>query len=373
MAPQRACIIGGGFYGVAIALFLRSRKRLGQVQLIEREPQLLAHASFVNQARVHNGYHYPRSFTTAYRSRINFKRFCDQWCEAIDRDFTKIYAIARRNSKVTGSQFRRFCQQIGAPLQPAPRELQQLFNPALIDSVFQVEEVAFDAAALRRWAERALADAGVETRLGEEVVALQPAEGGGIALSSRTPAGGLQVQPWPLVFNCTYSGLGQLRSAGSPGCFQLKHEIAELALVDVPPPLERVGITVMDGPFFSVMPFPALRCHSFSHVRYTPHCHWLDRPGHSPYAALEAYPRDSRIDRMIRDGARYLPLLAQCRPRDALFEVKTVLDKNEADDGRPILFREDPQLSGLYSILGSKIDNIYDILDCINALPELGA
>jgi hypothetical protein len=37
--------------------------------------------------------------------------------------------------------------------------------------------------------------------------------------------------------------------------------------------------------------------------------------------------------------------------------------KNESDDGRPILFEKHPELPGCYSILGGKIDNIYDVLE----------
>jgi glycine/D-amino acid oxidase-like deaminating enzyme len=56
-----AIVIGGGFYGCEIALEL---VRLGfeKVVLVEREPGLLRRASFVNQARIHNGYHYPRAY-----------------------------------------------------------------------------------------------------------------------------------------------------------------------------------------------------------------------------------------------------------------------------------------------------------------------
>ena len=35
----------------------------------------------------------------------------------------------------------------------------------------------------------------------------------------------------------------------------LKYELCELILGDVTPGLEDVGLTVMDGPFFSVMPY----------------------------------------------------------------------------------------------------------------------
>ena len=80
---------------------------------------------------------------------------------------------------------------------------------------------------------------------------------------------------------------------------------------------------------------------------------------------------ETRVDRMVRDASRYLPLLAKSTYRESLFEVKTTLAKNEYDDGRPILFRESTNAPGLYSVLGGKIDNIYDILEFINELPRL--
>ena len=71
---------------------------------------------------------------------------------------------------------------------------------------------------------------------------------------------------------------------------------------------------------------------------------------------------------MIRDASRYLPLIAESRYKDSLFEVKTILEKNELDDGRPILFRESLHTPKFYSVLGGKIDNIYDILKAIDNL-----
>lgn len=71
---QDAVIIGGGFYGAAIAIYLAKQRGLKRILLVEREDALLTRASYNNQARVHNGYHYPRSFTTAYRSRVNLPR-----------------------------------------------------------------------------------------------------------------------------------------------------------------------------------------------------------------------------------------------------------------------------------------------------------
>jgi hypothetical protein len=169
------------------------------------------------------------------------------------------------------------------------------------------------------------------------------------------------------VFNCTYSGLNQL-SGEFPGTVAgLKQEITEMALLRVPTPLEKLGVTVMDGPFFSLMPYPARDLHTLSHVRYTPHLHWPDRHGVDPYQKLDTYARETRVDRMLRDTERYMPAIRDSAYVDSLFEIKTVLDKNEVDDGRPILFEQHPELPGCYSVLGGKIDNIYDVFERLDA------
>jgi glycine/D-amino acid oxidase-like deaminating enzyme len=355
-----AVVIGGGFYGASIARYLRSHRRLDQVILLEREPELLSRSSFVNQARVHNGYHYPRSFTTGYRSRVNFARFVDAYAPAIRSDFTKLYAIARRNSKVTSRQFERFCREIGAPIAPAPDELRKLFEPALIAGVYLVRESAFDAVELRRLAQAAMAEAGVSVRLGSEVEAVLPGMDA-VTVRGRGPSGRFEFVA-DVAFNCTYSRTGLLAQS-TPERLPLKHEITELALIEPPAALKGLGVTVMDGPFFSCMPFPAKGLHSLSHVRYTPHRSWRDEGERDPYEVLAAYEKDSRVDRMLRDGARYLPALAQSRVRESLFEVKTVLHQNELDDGRPILLQRHSPGGRLFSVLGGKIDNIFDILE----------
>jgi glycine/D-amino acid oxidase-like deaminating enzyme len=170
-----------------------------------------------------------------------------------------------------------------------------------------------------------------------------------------------------LVFNCTYSGLNQLGGGFAGVRTGLKHEITEMALLDVPPALRELGVTVMDGPFYSLMPFPARSLHTLSHVRYTPHLDWVDQPGTDPYRRLEDYDGGTRVAWMLRDAARYMPLLSEATKVESAFEVKTVLVKNELDDGRPILFEADAELPGLFSVLGGKLDNIYDVLEELDA------
>jgi hypothetical protein len=82
-------IIGGGFYGLRIAQYLREKVGLKKVLVIEKESQVMSRASYNNQARVHNGYHYPRSVLTAIRSRVNLPIFTNEYPEVVVKDFTK--------------------------------------------------------------------------------------------------------------------------------------------------------------------------------------------------------------------------------------------------------------------------------------------
>lgn len=359
-------IVGGGFYGAAIAIHLAKDRGFRNIVLLEREPALLMRASYNNQARVHNGYHYPRSFTTAYRSRINLPRFVQQWPDAIKQDFTKLYAIARHNSKVTARQFERFCQDIGATIKRADGSTRALFEPRLIEDVFQVQEYAFDSTRLATWAVRELHACGVQIRYQTCATAIHRGPESSLEVVTKKDGACARLS-CRYVFNCSYSGANQLMGDFPGVQSRLKHEITEMALMQMPPALENFGITVMDGPFFSVMPFPARNLHTLSHVRFTPHQHWEDERDINPYERLSRHPRESRANRMLRDVGRYIPSVLTAQHVDSLYEIKTVLAKNETDDGRPILFEKHAALPGCYTVLGGKIDNIYDVLEKINA------
>ena len=87
-------IVGGGFFGLYVAEYFSRRGK--KVLVIEKENDAMQVASYTNQARVHNGYHYPRSMLTASRSRISFPRFVDEFNACIDNDFESYYMISNR-------------------------------------------------------------------------------------------------------------------------------------------------------------------------------------------------------------------------------------------------------------------------------------
>ncbi|HSY29243.1 MAG TPA: FAD-dependent oxidoreductase, partial [Burkholderiaceae bacterium] len=226
-ANQEAVIIGGGFYGAAIAIYLAKQRGVKRIVLVERESALLTRASYNNQARVHNGYHYPRSFTTAYRSRVNLPKFICDWPDAVKQDFTKLYAIARRNSKVTAKQFERFCREIGAKIQPASPAERALFEPRLIEDVFIVEEYAFDTSRLANWAVRELNECGVQIRVDTRVTGISNGPNESLQVAMQSKNGAEEAISCRYVFNCAYSGLNQIKGDFPGTRTGLKQEITE--------------------------------------------------------------------------------------------------------------------------------------------------
>lgn len=359
-----AVIIGGGFYGCCLALYLR-REGL-RVLVLEQEDDLLLRASRCNQARVHTGFHYPRSITTALRSLVNLPLFVAEFRRAIKNDFTMLYGVAKNHSKVNATQFYNLFKKMKAPIKKATAAQHDLFDGAMIEDVFAVEEYAFDYSVLRDILRERLEKERIVYKLGikaERVVRFHDSLVVECSESS-----------WPakLVINCTYAGGNALLLRSGLPLLPFKHELTEIALVDPPHELHGFGITVMDGPFFSAMPFPGEQCWSLTHVRYTPHSSWLDAEQcRDPYHTLNSAQLRTQFPLMVRAASQYVPSIACCTYKKSLFEVKTVLARNERDDGRPIFLNNHEAMPGFFSVLGSKIDNVYDLFDAFHASGKL--
>ena len=247
-------------------------------------------------------------------------------------------------------------------IREAPKEYKELFDAELIENAFVVKEYAFDATMLKHILRERLNQAQVDTQFDTEVNNVKQLQDGTIQLRLNRDTGTVRAK---YVFICTYSNINKLMIHSELPLLPLKHEVTEICLINAPQRLRSIGVTVMDGPFFSTMPFPSQKLHSLSHVRYTPHYSWIDQHNFiDGDKLLRERSLNSNYIYMQKDAQRYLPLLKKAQYEKSLFEIKTVLLNNEIDDGRPILFKKDyGGVSNLFVILGGKIDNIYDVIE----------
>ncbi len=85
-------IIGAGLYGLYSAL--KCGQAGQKVLVLECDSAPFSRATYINQARVHMGYHYPRSYSTAIKSAHYFERFCEDYGFCILTEFDQVYATS---------------------------------------------------------------------------------------------------------------------------------------------------------------------------------------------------------------------------------------------------------------------------------------
>ena len=101
-------IIGGGLYGLYAAALCGKNGQ--KVIVLEYDSESFMRATYINQARVHMGYHYPRSFSTAIKSAHYFERFNKDYADCILTEFDQVYATSADFSWTNAEQFKKFCK-----------------------------------------------------------------------------------------------------------------------------------------------------------------------------------------------------------------------------------------------------------------------
>ncbi|WP_189438716.1 FAD-dependent oxidoreductase [Pseudovibrio japonicus] len=352
-----AVVIGAGFYGCTLALELA--RYYQSVVLIESEEAIMCRASYHNQARVHMGYHYPRCLKTAQSCRRNYQQFLNEFPDTIEHSSPSYYAIAQKDSKVTAQDFEEFCQRIGAPLQRCDLRTASAIAPYGVEQVYKVVEASFNAFKLRRDMASKLRSANVKTMLSTRAVQISKTNSSYSVLVEHSNVS--SSLPADVVYICAYSDINRLLMRSGMRTVPLHHQLTEMSLLDSSSKLPNMSLTIMDGPFFSLTPFPSLDLQVLSHVSYTPHFVWLDEGGENlpdSKKVLASYPK-SNNRKMILDAGRYSPAIGNSVYLESLWAVKTMIPTQQHNDGRSVLFRECDE--AVYAVLGSKIDNIFDM------------
>ncbi len=361
-------ILGAGLYGLYSAVF--AAKQGDSVLVLEKDGTAFARATRVSQARVPNGYHYPRSYATAIKSAHYFRRFCQDFGFCCKTDFDQVYATSAAYSWTNAADFVRFCR--AADVRCDRLDPERFFQPGCCDGAFLTQEYTYDAALLKEHFLRQVAALpGITVRYNAAPQAIEKAGG---LFTVHTPDGGSDSAPFLL--NATYAGVNTILAMLGYEPFAIKYELCEIILCRVCERLQGVGLTVMDGPFFSLMPFGKTGLHSLTSVTFTPHA--------TSYDALPTFPCQAASGGRCRPGALgncdfcparpqsawpYMSQLARkyMRPElefhyeGSLFSMKPILKASEVDDSRPTVVRTFCQDPTFVSVLSGKINTVYDL------------
>ena len=360
-------IIGAGLYGLYAALFCGKRKE--NVLVLECDDAPFGRATYINQARVHMGYHYPRSISTALKSKNYFDRFNEDYGFCVNSSFEKVYATSTYLSWTNCDQFKKFCKDANIPCDEVSAET--YFKDNMCDGAFITTEYTYDAQLLKEWFISELQNhKNVEIIYGTKVQSVSN-ENNCYKITT-----GDSIYKSDFVINTTYAGVNQIHTMMGFSPLQIKYELCEIILCRPVGKLVDVGITVMDGAFFSIMPFGKTGLHSLTSVTFTPHMacheslptfpcqvksngyctpHKLGNCNLCPAKPETAWPYMSNLaKKYLREdyGFEYV---------DSLYSMKPILKSSEIDDSRPTVIRQYSESPRFISILSGKINTIYEL------------
>jgi FAD dependent oxidoreductase len=332
-------VVGGGLFGITAALRLAERY---DVLVLEEQPDVLVGASYVNQNRLHSGFHYPRSLETALESIDAYESFESRFRDAL-RPHENYYAVAAEGSETSPEDYDAFLTELRAA-----RGLEYelcasppwILRPKQVAATYRVHEPVIDMTLVREDLRRELAAADrITLRTGAKALALSS----GDAFSIRLPDGVLSARA---VVNTAYGNLNWHKHPASP-----RLEVQLVEMVELRSDERIPGITVVDGPFCAILPL------GFSETAY-----WFYSVNYSVHARVVSNgsiafrePFYSNWERMHAQADRYFTFADRLTKVASWYTPRTFLADPDVErtKARPSVVEElEP---GLVQVLGGKL------------------
>lgn len=370
-------IIGAGIYGLYSAI--KCGKQGQKVLVLEYDEAPFARATYINQARVHMGYHYPRSLSTAVKSANYYRRFHEDFGFAIHDKFSQIYSTSAAFSWANAEAFKRFCKAAAIRCEEVSPTL--YFRNGMCDGAFLTEEDTYDAHIIRDFYMEEIGklknitvdfNARIESIVRtDDRVSIVYKVGSERYTAEST-----------FLLNATYASTNQImniitdegKEKANFDKFKIKYEQCEIVLCSVNDRLKGVGLTVMDGPFFSIMPFGKTPYHSLTSVTFTPHVTSYDElPTFACQEGTDCTPQQLKNcneckhkpitawDHMSHLARKYMNPELEFTYEKSLFSMKPILKASEIDDSRPTAIVINSDKPKIISVLSGKINTVYDL------------
>lgn len=337
-------VIGGGIHGIAIAIALAENG--ANVVLLEKKQGLLQATSGATNNRAHLGYHYPRSMETAIECLKGLKYFKMKYPQALYYPPQAYYVISKHGSKIKPGEFISFCKKVGIPCK-IQRPSAGLLARNLIGCSFLVPEPIFNLRILTNLLGKEILEKGVYIKNGSEVTGIEKISGDTYRLTTRE--GKKQVNYTAnVIINATYAYSNNvLRALGlkqdmTSYYLQTTEVVVAKTKKDIP------ALTIMDGPFMSIMPYAGYKNHVL--VYDVTHSVAYKEEG---YFCDDSKVWVSNWKKMVECGKKYFPFMDKLEYVRSLWGYRPIPtnDKNECRRTRLKIHSSAP---GLYSILEGK-------------------
>lgn len=323
ITKPKVAVIGGGIFGTSIASEL---SKSYEVTLFEKNSELLQEASLVNCFRHHYGYHYPRSDATVHdvqRSRLDFEKI---FKKAIIATPT-YYALAAKDSYVSLEEFIRFCKKHKLPYK---KEYPKggVLDKESVDLSIRVPEPSYHHGKLKKIVEeRILKDKNITVLFDTKVLGCELTQDKKIITYS-TKGKKEKEKEFDFVVNATYAHINTFASWLGFQHFPIRVDLAEVLVIRLP--VAPVSVTVIDGPFATLMPTGYPNEFVLYHVKES----IIHRYVHNKGLVNTQLKGQSNREAIMRESLPYFPILKDAEFVSSRIVHRGVEANREHDDSR---------------------------------------
>ncbi|MEI6304736.1 MAG: FAD-dependent oxidoreductase [Candidatus Taylorbacteria bacterium] len=336
-------ILGGGIFGTCIAAELG---KFCEVDLFEKNSDLMQEGSFVNQFRHHKGYHYPRSDETVLDIQQSSNDFEKVFKKAIIDTSKTYYGLAKHGSMVNAKQFLAFCRRHRLPYKKAfpPKEM---LSREVMDLSIEVPEPNYHHAIMKTLVKSRLANVPAVKVLYDTLVTGCRLDSSGKKDISFKRRGHEKKKSFDIVINATYANLNRFADWVGFDKYPIRVDLAEVLIVRLP--IEPLSITVIDGPFATLMPTGNPNEFTLYHVKES----IIDRYVPTDGLVKKIGPGKTRQQIIFDESLKLFPILKRAEIVESRIVHRGVQAYHEHDDSRVADIIEHG--FGCWSILSGKI------------------
>ena len=369
-------VIGGGIFGLYTALYLSKHNK--RICVLEKEDQLMKKASIVNQARLHAGYHYPRSVATALLSNEYKERFFLEHKNFINSKYDNYYAIDRYGSLTNSVQFEKFCKYINIKCKKVD-SVNYLKNNR-IEQLYLTEEYSFDPIMIAEYYKEMInQNSNIYAKMSTTIVEAEKLNDSWSITIFDSKENDYNKIVANSVINATYYNINTQNKLFGMPTIKLMHEITEMAFIHAPM-IKNIGLTVLDGQYCSIMPYGLSDLHSLYSVNYSVHdvdyhdepqfhCQTINKNCLPNYTSIcnscSARPISNNY-KMQRQLLHYLVDEVVLQYQFSMYTIRSKLQYSYIDDGRPTIATKLNSSPDYYCLFAGKINSIFEIESKIN-------
>jgi hypothetical protein len=346
---MNALVIGAGIHGLTIACEIA---KFGiKTTIVDEKPEILLGTSNGTHNRVNMGYHYPRSIETAEECHRGFEYFKKNLPSALYYPTACYYAIDSNSSLVSAKQYRDFLNDVDLKysLENPPDDLLVTDN---IEASFKVWEPCYDVQILRRIFHQKIENFEIDLVLGFKITKAKICDK---RVDLTSSIGHTLSDNFDIIVNATYAFTNNIQEIF--GCKEEKkayiYQKTEVVVVSYENET-LPAITVMDGPFITVLPY-ANGGHRNEYVVYdvvnSVHSEKIDCI--MPKDFLETF-HTTNYENMKLNGSKYFSFMKDLKPKTSLWAFRPIPLTSLNDDSRITNWIRHNNHKNFYSVLEGK-------------------